>query len=125
MYFGFQNLFIKKIESTGIKTSAAYWKLLRGIWSSTKYRKVSVHNQDRGTGDFMRHSDGCSSVCTNRTSGFTSRPEDRRVSSPSADRYISFLLSRIECRIVSTTALYVGPRFIFFSQACFPIYSVL
>jgi hypothetical protein len=35
-FFGFQNFFIKKIESTGIKTSAAYWKLLRGIWTSTK-----------------------------------------------------------------------------------------
>jgi hypothetical protein len=130
MYFGkdcgFQNFLLKKkIESTGIKTSAAYWKLLRGIWSSATHRKVSVRSQGRGTGDFMTHSDSCSSVCSNSTRGFISRQEDRRVSFPAADRHISFLLSRIECRMVRTTVLCVGPRFNFFSEAGYPIYSVL
>jgi hypothetical protein len=53
-------------------------------------------------------------VCTNKTKGVTSQPEDRRMSSPAANRYISFLLSRIESRMFSTTVLYVDPRFNFF-----------
>jgi hypothetical protein len=118
MYFGrdfcFQNLFIKKIESTEIITFAAFWKLLRGLWSSTTNRKFSVRNQDRNNGDFMIYPNSCSLVCTNKTRGFISLPEERRVSFPAADRYISCLLSRSECRMVSTTVLYVSPRFKFF-----------
>ena len=67
--FCFQNLFIKKIESTEIKTFAAYWKLLRGIWSSTTNRKFSIPNQDRNNGDFIIYPDSCSLVYTNKTSG--------------------------------------------------------
>ena len=47
--------------------------------------------------------------------GLLSSPlEDRAMSSPAADRYISFLLSRIECRMFSSTVLCAGSRFNFF-----------
>lgn len=110
----FKTCLLKKIESMGIKTSAAYWKLLRGIWSSPTNRKFSVHNQDRGPGDFVIHSGSCSSVYTNKTREVSSSPEDSRIGSPAADRYTSFLLPRIECRMVSTSVLYVRPRFKFY-----------
>lgn len=73
----------------------------------------------------MINSDSCSSVCMNRTRGVSSPPQDGRTSSTAAYRYISFLLSRTECRTVSSTVLYVGPRFNFFlSETTYSIYSI-